>query len=82
MKPLDNNVLHSVFSNFNRIITIEEAINGGFGSAVLEFADTKMNIQILGIPDVFIEHGTVNQLQQLCKIDVKSLVNLFSTDSK
>ncbi|QOG02678.1 1-deoxy-D-xylulose-5-phosphate synthase [Flavobacterium sp. MDT1-60] len=86
IKPLDNNVLHSVFSNFNRIITIEEAtINGGFGSAVLEFAATnnyKNDIQILGIPDVFIEHGTVNQLQQLCKIDVKSLVNLFSTDSK
>lgn len=86
IKPLDNNTLHSVFSNFNTIITIEEGtINGGFGSAVLEFAATnkyKNDIQILGIPDVFIEHGTVNQLQQLCKIDVKSLVNLFSTDSK
>jgi 1-deoxy-D-xylulose-5-phosphate synthase len=86
IKPLDNNVLHSVFSNFRSIITIEEAtINGGFGSAVLEFAASnnyKNDIQILGIPDVFIEHGTVNQLQQLCKIDVKSLVNLFSTDSK
>jgi 1-deoxy-D-xylulose-5-phosphate synthase len=86
IKPLDNNVLHSVFSDFNNIITIEEAtINGGFGSAVLEFAaanNYKNDIQILGIPDVFIEHGTVNQLQQLCKIDVKSLVNLFSTDSK
>ncbi|MNQ43388.1 1-deoxy-D-xylulose-5-phosphate synthase [compost metagenome] len=86
IKPLDNNVLHSVFSNFKQIITIEEAtINGGFGSAILEFAaanNYKNDIQILGIPDVFIEHGTVNQLQQLCKIDVKSLVNLFSTDSK
>lgn len=86
IKPLDNNTLHSVFSNFNTIFTIEEGtINGGFGSAVLEFAATnkyKNDIQILGIPDVFIEHGTVNQLQQLCKIDVKSLVNLFSNDSK
>jgi len=86
IKPLDNNVLHSIFASFERIITIEEAtINGGFGSAVLEFAATnnyKNDIQILGIPDVFIEHGTVNQLQQLCKIDVKSLVNLFSNDSK
>jgi len=86
IKPLDNNVLHSIFANFERIITIEEAtINGGFGSAVLEFAATnnyKNDIQILGIPDVFIEHGTVNQLQQLCKIDVKSLINLFSNDSK
>ncbi|MFB3389363.1 1-deoxy-D-xylulose-5-phosphate synthase [Flavobacterium sp. LAR06] len=86
IKPLDNNILHSIFSSFNRIITIEEAtINGGFGSAILEFAaanNYKNDIQILGIPDVFIEHGTVNQLQQLCKIDVKSLVNLFSNDSK
>lgn len=86
IKPLDNNVLHSIFSSFNSVITIEEAtINGGFGSAVLEFAaanNYKNDIQILGIPDVFIEHGTVNQLQQLCKIDVKSLVNLFSNDSK
>ncbi|HJY13885.1 MAG TPA: 1-deoxy-D-xylulose-5-phosphate synthase, partial [Flavobacterium sp.] len=86
IKPLNNNVLHSIFSAFNSIITIEEAtINGGFGSAVLEFAaanNYKNDIQILGIPDVFIEHGTVNQLQQLCKIDVKSLVNLFSNDSK
>jgi 1-deoxy-D-xylulose-5-phosphate synthase len=86
IKPLDNNVLHAVFSDFDTIITIEEAtINGGFGSAVLEFSaanNYKNNIQILGIPDVFIEHGTVNQLQQLCNIDVKSLVNLFSNDSK
>ncbi|OXA79948.1 1-deoxy-D-xylulose-5-phosphate synthase [Flavobacterium aquidurense] len=86
IKPLDNNTLHFIFSNFSSIITIEEAtINGGFGSAVLEFAaanNYKNDIQILGIPDVFIEHGTVNQLQQLCKIDVKSLVNLFSNDSK
>ncbi|MCD0468333.1 1-deoxy-D-xylulose-5-phosphate synthase [Flavobacterium sp. JAS] len=86
IKPLDIKLLHNIFSSFERIITIEDgAINGGFGSAILEFAavnNYKNNIEILGIPDVFIEHGTVSQLQQLCKIDVKSLVNLFSTDTK
>jgi 1-deoxy-D-xylulose-5-phosphate synthase len=86
IKPLDNKLLTDIFSNFERIITIEDgAIKGGFGSAVLEFAATnnfKNKIEILGIPDVFIEHGTVNQLQHLCKIDVKSLINLFSNDTK
>ena len=84
IKPLDVKLLESIFSNYENIITIEDgAINGGFGSAILEFAaanNYKNEIKILGIPDVFIEHGTVNQLQQLCKIDVKSLVNLFSND--
>jgi 1-deoxy-D-xylulose-5-phosphate synthase len=86
IKPLDIKLLNDIFSSFERIITIEDgAINGGFGSAILEFAaanNYKNNIEILGIPDVFIEHGTVSQLQQLCKIDVKSLVNLFSNDRK
>lgn len=86
IKPLDSNTLHSVFSNFERIITIEDGtINGGFGSAILEFAaanNFKNKIEVLGIPDVFIEHGTVSQLQQLCKIDVKSLINLFSNETK
>jgi len=86
IKPLDNNTLYSVFSNFERIITIEDGtINGGFGSSILEFAaanNFKNKVEILGIPDVFIEHGTVNQLQQLCKIDVKSLINLFSNETK
>ncbi|KQX09039.1 1-deoxy-D-xylulose-5-phosphate synthase [Flavobacterium sp. Root420] len=86
IKPLDIKLLKSIFSVFERIITIEDGtVNGGFGSAILEFAAAnsfKNEIKILGIPDQFIEHGTVNQLQQLCKIDVKSLINLFSTDSK
>ena len=86
IKPLDHNQLTSIFSTFERIITIEDgAINGGFGSAVLEFSASnnfKNKVEILGIPDQFIEHGTVSQLQQLCKIDVKSLINLFSNEPK
>jgi 1-deoxy-D-xylulose-5-phosphate synthase len=86
IKPLDTKLLTSILADFNNIISIEDGtINGGFGSAILEFSaanNFKNNIKILGIPDQFIEHGTVTQLQQLCKIDVKSLVNLFSNDSK
>lgn len=82
IKPLDNNLLHYIFTTFKTIITIEDGVvNGGFGSSILEFAAANNFINkviILGVPDVFIEHGTVLELQQLCKIDVKSLVNLFS----
>ena len=86
IKPLDNETLHSILSSFDNIITIEDGVkNGGFGSSILEFAaanNFKNNINISGIPDEFIEHGTVNQLQQLCKIDVKNLINLFSNEPK
>lgn len=86
IKPLDINTLHSIFSTFENIITIEDGVkNGGFGSAVLEYAaanNFKNKVEILGIPDEFIEHGSVSELQHLCKIDVKSLINLFSNGSK
>ncbi len=83
VKPLDENALHTIFTRFEKIITLEDGvIKGGFGSAIAEFAaqnNYSKPIEILGIPDVFIEHGTVSELQQMCKIDVKSLENLFST---
>ncbi|MEO6174264.1 MAG: 1-deoxy-D-xylulose-5-phosphate synthase [Flavobacterium circumlabens] len=82
VKPLDINLLQEIFTTFDTLITIEDGtINGGFGSAVLEFAaanNFSNPVQILGIPDAFMEHGTVLQLQQLCKIDVKNLSKLFS----
>ncbi|AXB56374.1 1-deoxy-D-xylulose-5-phosphate synthase [Flavobacterium fluviale] len=86
IKPLDINSLNTIFSTFSTIITIEDGVKkGGFGSAILEFAAShnfKNTIKILGVPDEFIEHGTVTQLQQLYKVDVKSLINLFSNGSK
>jgi len=82
IKPLDNSLLQEIFNDFKTIITIEDgAIKGGFGSSILEFAaenNFTNTIKILGVPDTFIEHGTVLELQQMCKIDVKSLVFLFS----
>lgn len=83
VKPLDENALHTIFKTFSKVITIEDGtVIGGFGSAITEFAASHHYISmitILGIPDRFIEQGTVNELQQYCKIDVKSLKELFSS---
>ncbi|MFK5959452.1 MAG: 1-deoxy-D-xylulose-5-phosphate synthase [Lutibacter sp.] len=67
VKPLDEELLHSIFKKFYTIITIEDgAIIGGFGSAILEFASNhnykNNSIKQLGIPDNFIEHGKINEL--------------------
>ena len=82
VKPLDENSLHTIFNEFEKIITIEDGvIMGGFGSAILEFASQNnysTPILNLGIPDEFIEQGTVEELHQYCKIDVDSLVSILS----
>lgn len=81
VKPLDEVLLHTIFSKFETIITIEDGvITGGFGSAILEFAAAnkyQSKIHLLGIPDEFIEQGTVFELQQYCTIDIISLESLF-----
>lgn len=81
VKPLDEKLLHEIFNSFETIITIEDGtIKGGFGSAIVEFASENnyaKPVKILGIPDHFIEHGTVEELQKICKIDVKSIENIF-----
>ena len=81
VKPLDETMLHEIFTTYEAIITIEDGvIKGGFGSAIVEFAfenEYPTKIKTLGVPDVFIEHGTVDELQQICKIDVKSIERLL-----
>lgn len=83
VKPLDEKLLHSIFKDFEKIITIEDGvIKGGFGSAILEFSakhNYNLNVKTLGIPDSFIEQGSVEELQQYCQIDVKSLTTFFSS---
>ncbi len=83
VKPLDETLLHTIFSTFETVITIEDGvIKGGFGSGISEFASQnqyKAKLVLLGIPDEFIEHGTVEELQRYSKIDVKNLENLFSS---
>ncbi|WP_400075220.1 1-deoxy-D-xylulose-5-phosphate synthase [Winogradskyella sp. R77965] len=79
VKPLDEELLHEIFKNYEGIITIENGtIVGGFGHSILAFANTnnyKCNIKILGIDDQFIEHGTVDQLMQMQKLDAQSIKN-------
>jgi 1-deoxy-D-xylulose-5-phosphate synthase len=81
VKPLDEKLLHSIFNSFEAIITVEDGvIKGGFGSAILEFSAQNNYAKILetlGIPDEFIEQGTVEELQRYCKIDVDSLTTFF-----
>jgi len=77
-KPIDEVLLHEVFSKFKYVITVEDGcIQGGMGSAVLEFmADNGYQAQVkrLGIPDAFIEHGTQDELYAECGFDANAMV--------
>lgn len=77
VKPLDEELLHEVFKNFENIITIEDgAIRGGLGSAILEFmSDNGYNARVkrMGVPDRFIEHGTPAELQHECGFDAEAI---------
>lgn len=78
-KPLDEVLLHEIFSQFNKIITVEDGtIVGGFGSAVLEFMNEhhyKADIKMLGIPDRLVEHGTPKELHRECGYDAEAIRN-------
>ena len=90
LKPLDESMLHEIAKKFKQIVTIEDGvIQGGFGSAVLEFmADNGYNIQVkrLGIKDTFVEHGTPEELYNMLGLDAEgiasSLRNLNFVDLK
>jgi 1-deoxy-D-xylulose-5-phosphate synthase len=79
VKPLDENMLHEVFSRFDKIITVEDGtVVGGFGSAVLEFMSLnnyKAQVKILGIPDSIVEHGTLKQLYRECRYDEEGITS-------
>ena len=83
VKPLDEQLLHQIFDTYKEIVTVEDgAIKGGFGSAVSEFAiehGYTNRIHILGIPDRFIEHGSIKQQHQSIKIDASHLTMLFKS---
>ena len=78
LKPLDEDILHTVFKKHKIVLTVEDGtIVGGFGSAVLEFmSDNGYHAKIvrLGIPDRFIEHGTQEELYQECGYDTDAIV--------
>lgn len=78
VKPLDEELLHDVFTRFKNVITVEDGcLQGGMGSAVLEFmADNgyKSNVTRLGIPDEIVEHGEQPELWALCGYDTNAII--------
>ena len=78
LKPLDDALLHNICQHYERLITLEDGcMQGGMGSAVLEWMNDHgyaLPVTRMGIPDEFIEHGTVDELQHICHMDVDSIV--------
>ncbi|MGV8133821.1 MAG: 1-deoxy-D-xylulose-5-phosphate synthase [Mangrovibacterium sp.] len=77
VKPLDADLLHHIFSKFNQIMTVEDGVlQGGFGSAVLEFmTDHHYSARVirLGVPDKFVEHGSQEELIRECEFDTAGI---------
>lgn len=79
VKPLDKDLLHEVFTKFDKVITVEDgAIRGGFGSAILEFMSEynyKADVKMLGIPDHLVEHGKPAELHRECGYDAAGIAS-------
>jgi len=79
VKPLDNELLHTIFKTYSQIITVEDGVlTGGFGSAIIEFAcenSYTSKVVRLGIPDEFITHGTQEELYKICGNDYESILS-------
>ncbi|MDP3180455.1 MAG: transketolase C-terminal domain-containing protein, partial [Bacteroidota bacterium] len=77
VKPLDEEALHHIFSTYKLIVTIEDGVlQGGFGSAVLEFmADNQYSsvLKRIGIPDRFVDHGTSDELYRELGLDQQGI---------
>lgn len=77
VKPLDENLLKEVAAKFKHVITVEDGVReGGFGTAVIEWMEDNgqhLDIVRLGLPDHFVEHGTVAQLQSIVGIDAEGI---------
>ena len=77
LKPIDNLLLKGVFSQFDKIITVEDAsVVGGLGSAVIEYMNDnsyRAKVIRLGIPDRFVDHGTQEELYRECGFDAEGI---------
>ena len=86
LKPLDNNLLEEVGKKFKHIVTIEDGVrNGGMGSAVLEWMSDhgyQPTITRMGLPDDFVEHGTVSQLREIVHLDNNSIKETLKAVSR
>lgn len=82
LKPLDETLLQEVGEHFSRIVTLEDGVRiGGMGSAVLEWLDDHgytPQVVRLGLPDEFVEHGTVAELRHIVGIDSESICMVFN----
>ena len=80
-KPLDTKTLDHVFARYEYVATIEDGcVKGGFGSAVLEYANqikVAKPVTIMGISDNFVEHGTIEELHRLAGIDFDAILNFI-----
>jgi 1-deoxy-D-xylulose-5-phosphate synthase len=81
VKPIDTELLHEVFSKFNKIITIEDGtVVGGFGTAVLEFMNQngyKADVKIMGIPDRLVEHGSPKELYSEIGLNAQAIAEVL-----
>lgn len=81
LKPIDEELLHEVGKNYKYIITVENAtIKGGLGTSVMEFMSENgypVRIKRIGVPDQFIEHGSIPELYKLCGMDAESIKNII-----
>jgi len=81
LKPVDEDILHEVGRRFRRIITVENGVRtGGLGSAVAEFMSEHgytPRITRIGIPDRFIEHGSIPELYRICGMDAEGIYGTF-----
>ncbi|MBQ7361949.1 MAG: 1-deoxy-D-xylulose-5-phosphate synthase [Bacteroidaceae bacterium] len=81
LKPIDEALLHEVGKKFKYVVTLEDGVKiGGLGSAVAEFMNENgyaVHVEIMGIPDAFVEHGASNELYNLCKMDKASVLEVI-----
>jgi 1-deoxy-D-xylulose-5-phosphate synthase len=77
VKPIDEELLHHICENYEKIVTVEDGcLPGGFGTSVLEFiADNnyRCNVKRLGIPDRIVEHGSQLELHKECGFDPEGI---------
>lgn len=85
-KPLDEELLHRVGREFSRVVTVEDGVvRGGAGSAVLEFMNARgyaPRLQMLGIGDEFVTHGSQSELQRLCGYDVEAILRAIRGEQR
>lgn len=83
VKPLDKNMLETIFTEYEHIVTVEDGCTmGGFGSAVLEFANEmgfKKPIKLFGVPDKFIEQGEISETHEMAGIDFDTILTFVQS---